>query len=444
MAKIKTVMAMIFITLIALRLNREDLESSGFVSSRSMARIYDGKSRKQKHVTKSFLNFVYVYTRKILYKKIHKMEKKQVALVNGHIFNTDENVSNHALVMEGEKIIGICPVSAVPAKAERIDVAGANICPGLIDLQVYGSGDDLFSAELTTESIARIERRLLLQGCTSFVLTLATNTIPVFKEAIRVFNNYLPQSVLGLHLEGPFLHPQKRGAHPSELIVQSSVELISNLLEEDHGAVKMMTIAPEQVDEDSLTVLLERSILLSAGHSAATFEQGIQGFNRGIKAATHLWNAMSAFHHRDTGLPGAVFRHPEVAASIIVDGIHVDFQAVKIAKELMGRRLFLITDAVATCTKGIYQHVLHADHYALPNGTLSGSALSLLHAIRNCVQHVDIPLDEAIRMATCYPATLIGRSDIGNLEAGSLANVLVFDADFNVHSVYFKGEKVTA
>jgi len=444
MAKIKTVMAMIFITRIALRLNREDLESFGFVLFCSMVRIYDGKFRKQKYTYESFLNFAYVYAGKILHKNIRKMEKKKVALVNGHVFNTDNSFSNHALVMEGEKISGIWPVSAVPTEAERIDVDGANICPGLVDLQIYGAGDDLFSAELTTESIARIERRLLAQGCTSFVLTLATNTIPVFKEAIRVFNNYQPQSVLGLHLEGPFLHPQKRGAHPAELIVPASMELISDLLEEDHDAVKMMTVAPEQVDADSLAMLLERSILLSAGHSAATFEQGMQGFDRGIKAATHLWNAMSAFHHRDTGLPGAVFRHPEVAASIIVDGIHVDFQAVKIAKELMGRRLFLITDAVATCAKGIYQHVLHADHYVLPDGTLSGSALSLLGAIRNSVQHVDIPLNEAIRMATCYPANLIGRSDIGNLDAGSLANVLVFDADFNVHSVYFKGAKVTA
>lgn len=370
------------------------------------------------------------------------MGKKKIALVNGHIFNGDNRFLDHALVIEGEKIVGICPVSSVPEEAEQIDVAGANICPGLVDLQVYGAGDDLFSAELTTESIARIERRLLAQGCTSFVLTLATNTMEVFKEAIRIFNNCQPRSVLGLHLEGPFLNPVKRGAHPAELIVSPSVELVTNLLEDDQGAVKMMTIAPEQVDADSLELLLQQSILLSAGHSAASFEQGMQGFDKGIKAATHLWNAMSSFHHRDVGLPGAVFRHPKVSASIIVDGIHVDFQAVKIAKELMGKRLFLITDAVAACNKGIYQHVLNGNHYTLPDGTLSGSALSLLDAIRNCVAYVDIPLEEAIRMATSYPANLIGRSDIGNLDGGSWANVLVFDADFNVHSVYCKGEKV--
>lgn len=370
------------------------------------------------------------------------MGASKIALVNGHIFNGDHVFLNHALIIEGEKISGVCPASTIPAEAERIDVDGANICPGLVDLQIYGAGDDLFSAELTAESIARIERRLLVQGCTSFVLTLATNTIAVFKEAIRVFNSYRPQTAIGLHLEGPFLHPAKRGAHPAGLIISPSVELISDLLAEDRGTVKMITIAPEQVDAESMDLLLQRSILLSAGHSAASFEQGMSGFDGGIKAATHLWNAMSAFHHREVGLPGAVFRHPGVSASIIVDGIHVDFEAVKVAKELLGRRLFLITDAVAACDKGIYQHVLNDDHYVLPDGTLSGSALSLLGAIQNCVEHVGIPLEEAIRMATCYPANLIGRSDIGNLDTGSLANVLVFDADFNIRAVYCKGEKV--
>lgn len=372
------------------------------------------------------------------------MEAKKIVLVNGQIFNKDNRFDDHALIMRGDKVLGICPHSAIPADAEQIDVQGHNICPGFIDLQIYGTGDDLFSAELTTESIARIERNLLNQGCTAFLLTLATNTMEVFKDAIRVFNSYQPQTVLGLHLEGPFLNPTKRGAHPAELIVSPSVEQISNLLDDERGAVKMMTVAPEQVDNDSLNLLLQRGVILSAGHSAASFEQGMQGFDKGIKAATHLWNAMSAFHHRDIGLPGAVFRHPEVSASIIVDGIHVDFGAVRIAKELLGRRLFLITDAVATCDKGIYQHVFNQDHYDLPDGTLSGSALSLLAAVKNCVQYVDIPLDEAIRMATCYPAEVIGRSDMGNLDAGSLANVLVFDADFNVHSVYLNGEKVVS
>ncbi|MFD1771767.1 N-acetylglucosamine-6-phosphate deacetylase [Sphingobacterium suaedae] len=370
------------------------------------------------------------------------METKKIALVNGQIFNGDDTFLGHALLIEDDRIHGIFPRHAVPDGYRKIDVHKANICAGLVDLQIYGAGTDLFSAELTVESLHRIERHLLKQGCTSYMLTLATNTIAVFKTAIRVFQAAAPRTTLGLHLEGPFLNAAKRGAHPAELIVSASVEQVNDLLEEDNGSVKMMTVAPELLDEVSANLLLDRDILLSAGHSAATFEQAEQGFEQGIKAVTHLWNAMSAFHHRDTGLPGAVFRHPRVCSSIIVDGIHVDFQAVKVSKSLLGRRLFLITDAVAECRKGIYQHVFRGDHYALPDGTLSGSALTLLQAVKNSVTQVGIPLDEAIRMATTYPAELISRDDIGNLHTGSWANVLVFDADFQVQQVYFEGERV--
>src|SRR5690606_41416812 len=135
------------------------------------------------------------------------------------------------------------------------------------------------------------------------------------------------QSARVLHLEGPFLNPHKRVAHPAELIVSPSVELITDLLDTDEGAVIIMTFAPEQFDAESINLLLQRSILLSAGHSAASFGQAMQGFDGGIKAATHRWNAMSSFHHRDIGLPGAVFRHSGVSASILVDGRSAECQA---------------------------------------------------------------------------------------------------------------------
>lgn len=132
-----------------------------------------------------------------------------------------------------------------------------------------------------------------------------------------------------------------------------------------------------------------------------------------------------------------------VSASIIVDGIHVSYPTVKLSKALMGDRLFLITDAVTTCRKGIYQHVFNDDHFALPDGTLSGSALTMLGAVQNCVEQVGISLEESLRMATLYPARLMKRRDIGNLEAGSLANILAFDQQFKVKSVWFEGDKIS-
>ncbi|NGM72453.1 N-acetylglucosamine-6-phosphate deacetylase [Sphingobacterium sp. SGL-16] len=369
------------------------------------------------------------------------MERK-FALTNGVIFSGDKTFKHKALLIEGNAIAGIVDNAEIPSDFDKIDVQGKNICPGLIDLQIYGSGNHLFSAELTTEAIYKIEQSLLKQGCTSFYLTLATNTLGLFKEAIEVYKSAKPRVALGLHLEGPFLNPAKRGAHPAELILEPNVSMLEELFASHEGTVKMMTIAPELVSDDCLGYLQKQDVLISAGHSNASLEEAKASFAKGIRTVTHLWNAMSPLHHRNVGLPGATYNHSSVHASIIVDGIHVDYEAVKISKAMMGARLFLITDAVAACDRGIYQHVFNGDHYGLPDGTLSGSALTMLQAIKNCVKHVGIPLEEAIRMATIYPVNLIGRKDLGRLEAGALANVLVFDSNFDVDSVYFEGEKV--
>ncbi|MGN6532034.1 MAG: amidohydrolase family protein, partial [Ginsengibacter sp.] len=156
----------------------------------------------------------------------------------------------------------------------------------------------------------------------------------------------------------------------------------------------------------------------------------------GVTTTTHLFNAMSPVHHRDTGLPGAVFLSKTAYASIIADGIHVDFNTLKISKRLLGDRLFLITDAVAPVSEGPYMHVEKEDRFTLPDGTLSGSKLTLLKAVRNCVEHAEIPLDEALRMASTYPAQVMGLSDRGKIEAGSKANLSIFSEDFQpVYSI---------
>ncbi|EEI94171.1 N-acetylglucosamine-6-phosphate deacetylase [Sphingobacterium spiritivorum ATCC 33300] len=367
----------------------------------------------------------------------------KTVIVNGRIFTGTEILSDRIIVLENDKVSSIIPYEQPPAGAKVIDAKGGLVSAGLIDLQIYGAGDQLFSAELTSDSLAKIDDTLLKQGCTSYLLCLATNTIDVFKTAIAIVNKYEPRVALGLHLEGPFLNAKKRGAHPEELIIKATAEEITHLLNDDHKAlVKMMTVAPELLDADCLSLLLERGILLSAGHSNATFEEATAGFDSGILTATHLFNAMSAFHHRETGLPGAVFNHQRACASIILDGIHVNYEAAKVAKRQMGERLFMITDAVARCDKGIYKHILNVDHYVLPDGTLSGSALTMLQAVKNAVLQVGIPLEEALRMATLYPANLIGRTDLGRIEAGATANIIVFDDAFGLQQVVFEGEQI--
>lgn len=369
------------------------------------------------------------------------MERK-LALHNGTIYSDYDIIKDQALLISGDKVMGTVPVSEVSDEFEKVDVEGCHICPGLIDLQIYGAGGNLFSETLSADALDYIEKTLLKQGCTSFYLTLATNTINVFDEAIRVFKDASPRVAVGLHLEGPFLNPKKRGAHPAELIVKADLSTLRHLFEGNEDVVGIITVAPELLAQECLDYLLSKGVLISAGHTDATFQEASKAFDKGIKAATHLWNAMSSLHHRQAGVPGAVFNHKAVCASIVADGIHVDYEVVKISKKQLGERLFLITDAVTNCNSGIYQHLFNEDHYVLPDGTLSGSALSMLAAIRNCVEKAEIPLDEAIRMGTTYPARLIERKDIGHLNKGAMANVLIFDQQYKVKEVYFEGKKV--
>src|SRR5690606_29430246 len=203
-----------------------------------------------------------------------------------------------------------------------------------------------------------------------------------------------------LHLEGPYLNPEKRGAHPANLIRKPEKAEIRSLLLRAGTSLRMMTIAPEQFDDELIDLLLRRGIILSAGHSNATFDEAMHGFRKGIQAVTHLFNAMSPFHHRNPGLPGATFQSDTAKASIIADGIHVDYQTLAISKRLLGDRLFLITDAVVAVDTGTYTHVFAGDRYTLPDGTLSGSALTMMQAVANCVLHAGIPLAEALRMAS--------------------------------------------
>jgi len=180
-------------------------------------------------------------------------------------------------------------------------------------------------------------------------------------------------------------------------------------------------------------------VVVAAGHSNATFNEAVQGYKWGISTTTHLFNAMSQMHHRDPGLPGAAFQTERAYASIIADGLHVNYNIVSIAKKLMKARLFLISDAVEQNLQGAYQHVRKADRFTLPDGTLSGSLLTMLKAVKNCVEHVGISLDEALQMASSYPAKVIGLLDKGRIEPGYKADLVIFDKNFNVKSVCIEG-----
>lgn len=358
------------------------------------------------------------------------------AFLNAIIFTGQETILGKALIIENGFIKEIADIESLPCDALKIDCKNCSLAPGLIDLQIYGGGGYLFSNDPTSAALKSITNSLRSNGTTGYFLTLATNSLDIFREAIKVVKENPQPELLGLHFEGPYINPVKRGAHLVQYIKKPEKMEVENLLKEADGVLKMITLAPEMCDVEIIKLLKDNGVIISAGHCNATFAEATDGFNNGITTTTHLFNAMSPLHHRETGLPGAVFLHGSACASIIADGIHVDYETVKVSKKLLQERLFLITDAVAEVKEGAYVHVKRSDRFTLPDGTLSGSCLTMLQAVRNCVEHAAIPLDEALRMASTYPAQLINSMNTGKIKPGYKANLVVFNNEFRVsHSV---------
>lgn len=367
-----------------------------------------------------------------------------IALVAREIFTGREIQSGKAVLIREGRIIDIVDKKAIPAGYRIRDLDGYLLAPAFIDLQIYGGNGKLFSAELTTEALQAVYEYCLQGGCTQFLITLATNSIEKFIRAMDVAREYRNgggKGLLGVHLEGPYINPVKKGAHLEKFIKRPTIEEIGLLLSKGKDVFRMMTLAPEQCDRACIELLLKQGILVSAGHSNASYEEAAGGFYQGIPAATHLFNAMSPLQGRQPGVVGAIYDHNEVRSSIVCDGIHVDYASVRISKKIMHDRLFFITDAVAEVQYGEYIHVFQGDRYTLPDGTLSGSALTMLQAVRNGVERAGIPLPEALRMASLYPATLMGLQDrLGSIRPGAVADLILLDEQLGLLQVFTEGE----
>lgn len=337
--------------------------------------------------------------------------------------------------MDGIKVVAISEdPSFVPENigtlTQDLDLQGMCATAGFVDLQIYGGNGKLFNSEPTVEAIAQTYASIRAGGAEYFQITLSSVPYPIIWRAIEACRAYWAgggQGLLGLHLEGPYFNPEKRGAHPLTNIRTPVYGEVAELLERGAGVVSYITVAPEQFDDATLDLLLKSGVNISAGHSNATFGQAMRGFERGIGRATHLFNAMSQFQSRAPGMVGAVYT-AKPWASIIADGIHCDFAALAVSKAVLGDKLFLITDAVTQSEQGDYRFQFKGDRYVDASGTLAGSSLTMWQAVRNCVQQAGIPLDEALRMANLYPARVVGMEHkIGALVPGRESGIVVFD-----------------
>lgn len=377
------------------------------------------------------------------------------ALVNGRIYSGHEVLDNHAVVVADGLIARVCPRESLPANIEQRDMAGAMIAPGFIDLQLNGCGGVQFNDSLDALSIETLEtmqRANEKSGCTSFLPTLITSSDALMKRAIEAMRAYLQKhqhQALGLHLEGPWLSKAKKGTHDPALIRLPDAAMVQYLCD-NADVITKVTLAPENAGSEVIRQLTDAGIIVSAGHSNATYEEAKAGFSAGVRFATHLYNAMPAFAGREPGLIGALFDSPDVYCGIIADGLHVHYANVRNAKRIKGDKLVLVTDATAPAGADISEFIFagktiyYRDGLCVDeNGTLSGSALTMIEAVQNSVEHVGIALDEALRMASLYPARAMGvERQLGSIEAGKIANLTVFTRDFKIIKTFVNGDDV--
>ncbi|MBO8133609.1 N-acetylglucosamine-6-phosphate deacetylase [Dickeya fangzhongdai] len=377
------------------------------------------------------------------------------ALTNGRIFTGHQILDGHAVVVADGLIEAVCPTRELPDNLPRRDLAGALLAPGFIDLQLNGCGGVQFNDALNNLSVKTLEtmqRANEKSGCTSFLPTLITSSDEFMRHSIGVMRAWLAQhrhQALGLHLEGPWLNPVKKGTHDAAFIRQPDESLL-NYLCDNADVISKITLAPEMVSTTVIRQLTAAGIVVSAGHSNATWEQAKQGFAAGIRFATHLFNAMPALAGREPGLVGAVYDAPEVYCGIIADGRHVSWANIRNSKRIKGDKLVLVTDATAPAGSDIDRFtfagktIYYRDGICVDeHGTLSGSALTMIDAVRNCVEHAGIALDEALRMATLYPARAIGEDHrLGSIETGHVANLTVLTRDFDILNTFVNGEEV--
>ena len=360
------------------------------------------------------------------------------AYYNGQIFTGEKILSDKCVLTENNKIIGIISAEEIPDAAQKIDLKGRLIAPALIDLQIYGGNGHLFGEYPSVKALEATYQYCLAGGAAHFMPTVATNSEQIMLEAIQAVKDYWQQGeqgVLGLHLEGPFINMAKRGAHLIQFVendLSIQLKMVEKLLEVGKDVIKIMTLAPEVVSDEVIELLQKHRVTISIGHTNATFEQANAAFQKGIHVATHLFNAMSPLQHRAPGVVGAIYDHKNVCTSVVADGHHVDFAVIRISKAVLKERIFLITDAVAENLEGAYSHRLDGDKYVIADGTLSGSALTMLQAVKNCVEKVGIPLEEALRMASLYPARVVGLDKhLGKIEVGFKADFIVLDEKMN-------------
>ena len=380
-----------------------------------------------------------------------KAATDRYALVNGRVLTARGFEADVAVLVEGDTIVAVQQESLPRDGFDIIDLGGRTVVPGFIDTQVNGGGDVLFNDAPTVDGIRRIAEAHRRYGTTGLLPTLISDDVDVMRRAIAAVREAIAQGVpgvLGIHLEGPYLAPARKGVHAAEKFHTpdaGELDLVASL---DNGKT-LLTIAPERFAPDMLRALVARGVILSAGHTAASYEQLRDAFAAGVTGVTHLFNAMLPLQSREPGGVGAALDDPQSWCGLIVDGFHVHAAAARIAIAAKPRgKVMLVTDAMPPVGGDraefqLYGASMHCNdgRCSTADGTLAGSALDMASAVRNTVA-LGVPLDEACRMAATYPAEFLGLGHRhGRIAAGCRADLVELDAALAVHATWIAGTR---
>lgn len=368
-----------------------------------------------------------------------------------------ELVDGMAVLLDGARIAAVVPADdpRVRAAAARVDLHGHTLLPGFIDAQVNGGGGVLFNNAPTVETIARIGAAHRRFGTTGFLPTLISDAPDAMRRAIAAVRQAIAAGepgVLGIHLEGPYLAPARKGTHDAGTFRVPDADEIALATSLDNG-VTLITLAPERVGTGTVRALAARGALVAAGHTEGSYAQIRAGLDAGVRGFTHLYNAMSPLQGREPGAVGAALEDRASWCGLIADGVHVHDAALRLAIAAKPRgKAFLVTDAMppvgaeffegAARDYALYGQVIALREGALRNadGALAGSALDMATAVRNAVRRLGLGLDEAARMASTYPAAFLGIDRMrGRIAPGLAADLVLVDEDVRVLRTWIGG-----
>jgi len=376
----------------------------------------------------------------------------------GRALTPATEISDAGIVIRENTIAAIGPRSGMtlPAGAQEIHATDKTAVPGFIDVHIHGAGGhDVM--EGTDAALRSITRKVSEYGTTSLVATTVTASTDQTLRAVEGIAGYIAQQheteqpraeVLGIHFEGPFISKERRGVHPSQWIQLPSAEMLARFLKAAAGNARILTIAPEVLGAaPCIDTAREAGLVVSMGHTDATYEQARAAMARGARSATHVYNAMRPFTHRDPGVIGAVLTSPDVNAELIADGVHVEEAAMKLLLLAKGAaHVTLVSDGLSATgmpdgkyTLGGFEVTVSGGICRNVEGTLAGSTLTLDRALRNIVA-LGIPLPDAVRMLTLNPASLLGiEFKKGSLRVGADADILLLDDSLHLAGVWARG-----